>query len=171
MNYSEKWKIPLINASTETSVPKERKIEYVKVPNASLEMVTFLWSFPSFARALLDAKMSLDIVETHQTSKISKSGTARAIADKLGIPHAAIIDIRQKGIQRILSIPENILNKHASHFFTFVSKSGAVRIKVVTEVTDHATYAEGLLSIASKVLSEKERKRLSMGDNPVGMFL
>lgn len=50
LDYCEQHDVPLIIASTDVPDPADRQIKYIKVPNASRPMVTFLNSFASFAR-------------------------------------------------------------------------------------------------------------------------
>jgi len=156
LKYCERYNLPFINASTDLGdlKPKEPHCLFIDAPNASLPMVAFMQAFTGFAQTLLRQKMKLSIIESHQATKKSVSGTAKSIVQKLEISEEIIKFERDGERQLILGVPQEYLDSHAYHFFTFVGNG--VEIEVKTKIHGRRTYAEGLLAIASLALSLKD---------------
>ncbi len=146
------WKIPLIQGSTK--LEKEFDIHgemiVVNAPNLSIPMIRFLNAFPAFAFAI-KPKMAVNIIESHQLGKKDTSGTARLVANTLGIEEWTIKPVRDVGVQRLLGVPEEHLNGHAYHDFIF--RDSSVEIKVSTKIHGRKTYAEGALAVAEAITS------------------
>lgn len=142
---SERGGIPIIQGTTKlTSDYVATSVPLIFAPNLSLPMVRFMTALPDFARQL---DMGLpEIFESHQQAKRDVSGTARSLARKLGVEQKDIIHVRNPSIQRHLGIPEEHLDGHAYHTFTFNYQG--VRIQVSTEIHGRRTYAEGTVHLA-----------------------
>jgi dihydrodipicolinate reductase len=150
----ERMRIPIIQGSTKLSVPipTDRDVTIINAPNLSLPMIRFVTAFPQLAQAIMPG-MQVRIVESHQSKKADTSGTARAVANALGISEAEISSIRDPGIQLARGIPEDHLGGHAFHDFIFTGEG--VKIRVSTEIVGRKTYAEGALTLAQALVDLK----------------
>lgn len=151
----ERMQIPLIQGSTKLKVPIpiDRNVVIINAPNLSLPMIRFLGAFQAFAEAIKPG-MEARIVESHQSTKVDKSGTARALAGALGIAESEIKSVRDPAIQLALGVPEGHLGGHAYHYFLFNGQE--IEIGISTKIHGRATYAEGALALAQVLANEEE---------------
>ncbi len=94
------------------------------------------------------------ITESHQAAKTTEAGTARNLAESLGIPAEEIVSVRDPGVQeRDLAIPAEHLSRHAFH--RIVIGDSAASITLESRVLGPAPYAAGLAEILRIVMGEE----------------
>ena len=114
------------------------------------------------------------VVESHQKTKADTSGTAKAVVETLkGLSDD---EFEVKDIEKIRTdeealafrVPEEHLNGHAYHRYTFTRPDGTVEFALEHNVCDRTVYAEGTADavkfLASKLRTEKEGKIFNMID-------
>ena len=117
---------------------------------------------------------SLEAVESHQSSKVDTSGTARDVVksfNRLGV------DFDEHRIQRIrdrprqldrMGVPEDALGGHAFHTYQLTSPDESVSFVFKHNVVGRSTYAEGtvdaLLFLQRQIQQGAEQKVYSMVD-------
>lgn len=120
------------------------------------------------------AGYSMEVIESHQRSKVDTSGTAKAIVSSfqgLGLE----FDVNQ--IQKIrdqraqvhdMHVPEEHIDGHAFHTYRLTSPDGSVRFEFQHNVCGRTIYAEGTvdatLFLHSKIQEAAERKVYDMVD-------
>ena len=90
----------------------------------------------------------LTIRESHQSAKLDTSGTARAMIgffNKLGMKYCEdeIIKHRKPNEQIELGVPEEHLNGHGWHTYTFSSADESIYIEITHNVNGRDIYAKG----------------------------
>jgi hypothetical protein len=83
------------------------------------------------------------ILESHQSTKTSKPGTAINFANSLGVGADRIISVRDPAAQEHeIGIPSAFLSRHAYHKNTI--RDANVSLSIETKVLGKASYASGL---------------------------
>lgn len=117
----------------------------------------------------------LQVTESHQSTKMDTSGTARAIIDsfrKLGLDYnieEEIVMIREPKRQiEEMKVPKEHLNGHAFHTYHVVSPDGMVHFEFQHNVCGRSIYAEGtvdaVLFLAKKIQERADKKLYNMID-------
>lgn len=157
-----KLRMPLIQGSTRLdkagasleALQRQHNLVVVNAPNLSLPMIRFLQAFPGFAKAI-NPGMRFHIAESHQIGKLDVSGTARAIAEKLG-HEGKITSCREQPDQvTLFGVPPEHLAGHAYHFFSFSGQG--VEIRISTKIHGRRTYAEGALTLATALANPRPK--------------
>ena len=103
------------------------------------------------------AGYTLDITESHQSTKADTSGTAKDILRNLGAlcpsggPGGAdftvgdVKKLRDAAAQRAWGVPEAHLKGHAFHTYTLTSADGSVQFQFKHNVCGRSTYADGVV--------------------------
>lgn len=148
--------VPVIQGSTKLStvIPDNHNNVIINAPNSSLPMVAFMQSFPDFALSMMK-HMNVSIAESHQAGKKDVSGTARALSKLIDFDEETIVSVRDRTTQLALGVPEEYLDGHAYHDFVFTGQG--VTIKVLTQVHGRATYAEGAIAVAERLVANPKR--------------
>lgn len=127
-----------------------------------------------FPAAFAGYKMT--VKESHQKTKADTSGTAKAIVESLkqlsnddGFSVADDIEmVRDDKESMEFGVPEEYLNGHAFHTYTFTSPDGTVQFQLQHNVVGRTVYAEGTADavkfLAAKVHEEEEGKIYNMID-------
>lgn len=120
------------------------------------------------------AGYQLQVMESHQSTKVDVSGTAKAIVQsfqKLGIDYneSKIKKIREKGPQlEVMSVPEEALAGHAFHTYDLTSPDGSVNLMFKHNVMGRSTYAEGtvdaVIFLHKKIQERAQQKVYNMID-------
>lgn len=115
---------------------------------------------------------SMTVAESHQSSKVDTSGTAKAIVasfQELGVQFAEeqIEMVRQPAEQTArMAVPEAHLLGHAFHTYELTSPDGMVQLKFEHNVCGRSIYAEGtvdaVLCLASKIKQGSSKKLYNM---------
>ena len=141
----------------------------VIAPNMAKPIVAFQAMMKYAADTFPDAfkEYSLDITESHQSTKKDTSGTAKAMVEyfnQLGIPFTkdSIRMIREPEAQRGARIPKEHLNGHGWHTYTLKSGDGNVLLKFTHNVNGRQVYADGTID-AIKFLYKNLDNPLSKG--------
>mmetsp|Transcript_4258 Transcript_4258/g.10944 ORF Transcript_4258/g.10944 Transcript_4258/m.10944 type:complete len:320 (-) Transcript_4258:187-1146(-) len=115
------------------------------------------------------AGYKLDVVESHQSTKVDTSGTAKDIVtsfNKLGMPceEDDIRKVREPAQQmQEMNVPEEYLNGHAFHTYTLTSDDGSVNFQFQHNVCGRRFYAEGSVDAAlflHKQMADKSQRKL-----------
>mmetsp|Transcript_4409 Transcript_4409/g.12723 ORF Transcript_4409/g.12723 Transcript_4409/m.12723 type:complete len:332 (-) Transcript_4409:463-1458(-) len=115
------------------------------------------------------AGYNLQVVESHQRSKVDTSGTAKAIIgsfQKLGVDfnESQIEKVRDKGRQLdMMGVPEANLDGHAFHTYSLTSPEGSVFFSFTHNVCGRDIYAEGSVDAAlflSQQIQAKSSKKI-----------
>lgn len=162
---------PIIQASTGQELPDDVPVPVIDAPNLALPIVNMLvYGFPILGEIL--GNISVSIVESHQSSKKSVPGTARSIAEVLGVSADQIESVRCPSVQRVLGVPEEHLDGHGYHWVNF---SGlGVDVSVTTSVNGREAYGLGALVLGKKLFSiwgDSERHALENGVYSLKEFL
>jgi len=121
------------------------------------------------------AGYKLEVVESHQSTKVDTSGTAKALVKSfqgLGMGDFAEEDIEKvrdrEGQLGRMNVPEEHINGHAYHTYTLTSPDGTVQFQFQHNVCGRRFYAEGtvdaLLFLKSRVEAGADQKVYSMRD-------
>ncbi|KAI5075708.1 hypothetical protein GOP47_0009784 [Adiantum capillus-veneris] len=120
------------------------------------------------------AGYKLKVTESHQSSKVDTSGTARAIVasfNKLGVSfedkEIEMVRNPQEQISK-MGVPEEHLKGHAFHTYSLTSPDGMVSFKFEHNVCGRSIYAQGTvdaaLFLARKVQEKATKKVYNMID-------
>jgi len=118
---------------------------------------------------------SLQITESHQSSKADTSGTAKKMVEYLNvlkggspITEEDIVKLRESDKQLAFGVPEGSLDGHAWHTYTLTSSDGSVIFEFKHNVCGRRTYAEGVVDavsfLAAKIEEASEQKVFNMID-------
>ncbi|MCO5607587.1 hypothetical protein L7F22_061784 [Adiantum nelumboides] len=120
------------------------------------------------------AGYKLKVTESHQSSKVDTSGTARAIVasfNKLGVSFKdEEIEMVRNPPEQIsrMEVPEEHLRGHAFHTYSLASPDGMVNFKFQHNVCGRSIYAQGtvdaVLFLARKVQEKATKKVYNMVD-------
>lgn len=157
IEYCELYNIPLINGSTrltceEPGVEECSGIRYINAPNTCVPLVRFMASLPDFFAYVSGKTLPIQVSESHQKGKPDTSGTARALARRLGVSEDSIHVERDP--QRQVDewhVPVEHLDGHAYHSFE-ISLGGQNAIEIQTRIHGRSAYAQGALEIAAALL-------------------
>lgn len=116
----------------------------------------------------------LDVVESHQSTKVDTSGTAKDIVtsfNKLGMPceEEDIRKVREvKQQMEEMNVPEEHLSGHAFHTYTLTSEDETVSFQFQHNVCGRRFYAEGsvdaALFLANQIAAKSDKKLFDMID-------
>ncbi|KAG0566757.1 hypothetical protein KC19_7G085800 [Ceratodon purpureus] len=116
----------------------------------------------------------LQVIESHQSTKVDTSGTAKAIISsfqKLGLDfdmeEIEMVRDSKRQIEE-MKVPEEHLNGHAFHTYRVVSPDGMVNFEFQHNVCGRSIYAEGavdaVLFLAKKIRERTDKKLYNMID-------
>ena len=97
---------------------------------------------------------TLEVVESHQSTKVDTSGTAKAIVEsfeKLGVADFSVGQIqkvREERAQVEMGVPHAHLSGHAFHTYRLVSPDGTVSFEFQHNVCGRTIYADGTVDAA-----------------------
>ena len=143
---------------------KGSSISAVIAPNMAKEIVAFQAMMQYAAETFPDvfSGYTLEIRESHQSTKPDTSGTARSMTeyfDKLGIPfdQKQIVMVRDPVEQLRMGVPEGDLSGHAWHTYTLRSADGTVLLSFTHNVSGREIYGGGTVD-AVRYLSRKRQE-------------
>ncbi|XP_008808387.2 probable 4-hydroxy-tetrahydrodipicolinate reductase 1, chloroplastic [Phoenix dactylifera] len=159
----------------------EREVLYKTVQDANVyavispqmgkQVVAFLAAMEIMAEEFPGAfsGYTLQVMESHQASKLDTSGTAKAVIScfqKLGVSFCLdqIQQIRDPKRQlEMVGVPEEHLSGHAFHMYHLTSPDETVSFEFQHNVCGRSIYAEGTIDAAiflSKKVQSKAQKRI-----------
>jgi len=145
--YCTKHKIPLIQASTGIVAPENPPFAYIEAPNLAMDVLRFVEAASLFKGA------AITLTESHQATKKSLPGTARLIAERLGIEK--IDSIRDPKVQKErFQLSEEELSSHAIHNLC-IERAG-VQIYLEVRITGLEPYVAGAKEILKLDLESLE---------------
>lgn len=153
INFCEKSRIPVIQASTNVEYKINRDILIVKAPNLSIHMIKFISSFTSFAESI-SKNLNIKFIESHQSNKKDVSGTAIKISKNIRFNQRNIKSIRNEFSQIKLGIPKKNLKGHAYHEISFFNKN--LEIKISTKILGREAYAQGAILLAKSLIKNRK---------------
>ncbi|KAG5021784.1 hypothetical protein JHK85_018126 [Glycine max] len=140
-------------------------------PQMGKQVVAFLAAMEIMAEQFPGAfsGYSLQVLESHQASKVDASGTAKAVIscfNKLGVSFdmdqiKLIRDPRQQ--LEMVGVPEEHLSGHAFHMYHLTSPDDTVTFEFQHNVCGRSIYAEGTVDAVlflAKKIETKDHKRL-----------
>ncbi|CAA2995800.1 4-hydroxy-tetrahydrodipicolinate reductase 2, chloroplastic-like [Olea europaea var. sylvestris] len=145
-------------------------------PQMGKQVVAFLAAMEIMAEQFPGAFSGyhLQVMESHQASKLDVSGTAKAIIScfqKLGVSFELdqVQLIRDPKLQiEMVGVPEEHIYGHAFHMYHLTSPDGTVSFEFQHNVCGRSIYAEGtvdaLLFLAKKVQSRANKRIYDMID-------
>ncbi|XP_047176284.1 4-hydroxy-tetrahydrodipicolinate reductase 2, chloroplastic-like [Vigna umbellata] len=145
-------------------------------PQMGKQVVAFLAAMEIMAEQFPGAfsGYSLQVLESHQASKVDASGTAKAVIscfNKLGVSFdmdqiKLIRDPRQQ--LEMVGVPEEHLSGHAFHMYHLTSPDDTVSFEFQHNVCGRSIYAEGtvdaVLFLAKKIEAKDEKRLYNMID-------
>lgn len=155
---------------------EESKVYAVISPQMGKQVVAFLAAMEIMAEQFPGAfaGYSLEVKESHQTSKVDTSGTAKAVIScfqKLGVSFELnqiqrIRDPRQQ--VDMVGVPEKYLSGHAFHLYNLTSPDKTVTLEFQHNVCGRTIYAEGTIDatlfLAKKVGLKADKRIYNMID-------
>ncbi|GMH11321.1 hypothetical protein Nepgr_013162 [Nepenthes gracilis] len=154
----------------------DSKVYAVISPQMGKQVVAFLAAMEIMAEQFPGAfaGYSLQVMESHQSSKIDTSGTAKAVVSslqKLGVDFDfdQIQKIRDPMQQiEMVCVPGEYLSAHAFHMYHLTSPDQTVSFEFQHNVCGRSIYAEGtvdaIIFLAKKVRSKAEKRIYNMID-------
>lgn len=156
---------------------QEAKAFAVIAPNMAKQIVAIQAGLEDLAAKFPGAfgGYKIKVTESHQKTKADTSGTAKAIVSSLkelsddgDFEVGDIEKIRGDEESMAFGVPEDGLNGHAFHTYTFTSPDGSVEFALQHNVVGRNVYAEGTADgikfLAAKLREEKEGRVFSMID-------
>ncbi|XP_038897260.1 4-hydroxy-tetrahydrodipicolinate reductase 2, chloroplastic isoform X2 [Benincasa hispida] len=154
----------------------DSKVYAVISPQMGKQVVAFLAAMEIMAEQFPGAfsGYSLEVMESHQTSKVDASGTAKAVIScfqKLGVSFdmdqiKLIRDPKQQ--IEMVGVPEEHLSGHAFHMYHLTSPDKTVSFEFQHNVCGRSIYAEGtvdaVLFLAKKIQSKADKRIYNMID-------
>ncbi|XP_062176808.1 4-hydroxy-tetrahydrodipicolinate reductase 1, chloroplastic-like [Alnus glutinosa] len=152
------------------------KVYAVISPQMGKQVVAFLAAMEIMAEQFPGAfsGYSLQVMESHQASKMDTSGTAKSVIScfqKLGVSFDVdqIQMIRDPRPQlEMVGVPEEYLSGHAFHMYHLTSPDQTVSFEFQHNVCGRSIYAEGtidaVLFLAKKVQSKADKRIYNMID-------
>ncbi|KAL2336121.1 hypothetical protein Fmac_010567 [Flemingia macrophylla] len=150
---------------------EDSKIYAVISPQMGKQVVAFLAAMEIMAEQFPGAfsGYSLQVLESHQASKVDASGTAKAVIscfNKLGVSFdmdqiKLIRDPRQQ--LEMVGVPEEHLSGHAFHMYHLTSPDDTVTFEFQHNVCGRSIYAEGTVDAVlflAKKIEQKDHKRV-----------
>ncbi|XP_057764570.1 4-hydroxy-tetrahydrodipicolinate reductase 1, chloroplastic-like [Salvia miltiorrhiza] len=154
----------------------DSKVYAVISPQMGKQVVAFLAAMEIMAEQFPGAFSGYDlqVMESHQASKLDVSGTAKAVIScfqKLGaeFEEEQVQLIRDPKLQvQMVGVPEEYLAGHAFHMYHLTSPDGTVSFEFQHNVCGRSIYAEGtvdaILFLAKKVRSKADKRIYDMID-------
>ena len=107
---------------------------------------------------------SIEMTESHQSTKTSEAGTAYSLANSLNFPTDKIVSIREPNKQlNEIAIPQEYLGRHAYH--KIIIKDGNDEVTIETKVLGHDSYVNGVQKTIEAVLNNDfDKKRYTILD-------
>lgn len=143
--------IPVIQASTgidNSYLPTPLKIAIIDAPNLAIPIVKFMYALEQIAP--LFREYEILISESHQASKKTIPGTARAFASALGVPDEQIRSVRDVATQQSeFNVPESALKGHAIHRIEIEGQG--VHLSLGTRILGRNAYCHGVIALASVI--------------------
>lgn len=150
IEYCSDTETPLLFLSSGIPVDTlaERNFPVVKVPNAALGVIDYLQRVETAARTDYSGWQAT-IIEHHQEAKADTSGTAKKLADMLGIGYENIISVRNfKQSQEEYGIPDSSRDGYAVHSVVFTNPAtGETSDAFEVVVRGREVYAAGVMDI------------------------
>ncbi|GMY33013.1 4-hydroxy-tetrahydrodipicolinate reductase 2, chloroplastic-like isoform X1 [Fagus crenata] len=155
---------------------EDSKVYAVISPQMGKQVVAFLAAMDIMAEQFPGAfsGYSLQVMESHQASKVDTSGTAKAVVScfqKLGVSFDVdeIQMIRDPKPQlEMVGVPEEHLPGHAFHMYHLTSPDQTVSFEFQHNVCGRSIYAEGtvdaVIFLAKKVQSKEDKRIYNMID-------
>ncbi|XP_027335507.1 4-hydroxy-tetrahydrodipicolinate reductase 2, chloroplastic-like [Abrus precatorius] len=155
---------------------EDSKIYAVISPQMGKQVVAFLAAMEIMAEQFPGAfsGYSLQVLESHQASKVDASGTAKAVIscfNKLGVSFDMdqIKFIRDPKQQiEMVGVPEEHLSGHAFHMYHLTSPDGTVTFEFQHNVCGRSIYAEGtvdaVIFLAKKIEAKDDKRVYNMID-------
>lgn len=139
----------LIELSTSSRLKTEEiAFPAVVCPNVNILILRFMLMIKKCGHLLKSHKIT--ILESHQSSKTSKPGTAMNLAASLGVRDDEIQSVRDPDVQeRELGIPSEHLARHAYHRIEIAEENAALKFEA--KVLGQSAYAGGLGKIIEGV--------------------
>jgi 4-hydroxy-tetrahydrodipicolinate reductase len=118
---------------------------------------------------------TLNVVESHQRTKVDTSGTAKAVVESMR--RMCLDSFKDSDIERVrdtsqqidrMGVPESALSGHAFHTYTLTSPDGSVTLEFKHNVVGRVVYAEGTVDacifLAKQIEGGAEKKVYNMID-------
>lgn len=155
---------------------EDSKVYAVISPQMGKQVVAFLAAMEIMAKQFPGAfsGYTLEVVESHQSTKLDTSGTAKAVIScfqKLGVSfdldEVRLIRDPKVQIEKV-GVPEEHINGHAFHLYHLRSPDGTVNFEFQHNVCGRSIYAEGAIDaalfLAKKIQSKADKKIYDMID-------
>ncbi|PQP96335.1 4-hydroxy-tetrahydrodipicolinate reductase 2 chloroplastic [Prunus yedoensis var. nudiflora] len=155
---------------------EDSQVYAVISPQMGKQVVAFLAAMEIMAEQFPGAfsGYSLQVMESHQASKVDTSGTAKAVIScfqKLGVSfdmeQVQLIRDPQQQLEMV-GVPEEHLSGHAFHMYHLSSPDETVSFEFQHNVCGRSIYAEGTIDsvifLAKKVHSKAEKRLYNMID-------
>lgn len=155
---------------------EDSKVYAIISPQMGKQVVAFLAAMEIMSEQFPGAfsGYSLQVMESHQASKLDTSGTAKAVIScfqKLGVSFELdqIQKIRDPRLQvEMVGVPEEHLSGHAFHMYHLTSPDETVSFEFQHNVCGRSIYAEGTIDaaifLAKKVQSKADKRIYNMID-------
>ena len=145
ISFCSKNKSLLIELSTSSHLRTEEiTFPAIVCPNANILILKFMLMIKK-CRQLFE-NYEKTILESHQSRKTSKPGTAINLAESLGLQEDEINSVRDPDVQeKELGIPQEHLNRHAYHRIEIAEEN--VVLNFEAKVLGQSAYANGLAKI------------------------
>ncbi|KAM1201083.1 hypothetical protein FF1_017396 [Malus domestica] len=155
---------------------EDSKVYAVISPQMGKQVVAFLAAMDIMAEQFPGAfsGYSLQVMESHQASKVDASGTAKAVIScfqKLGVSfdmeQIQLIRDPQQQLE-LVGVPEEHLSGHAFHMYHLTSPDKTVSFEFQHNVCGRSIYAEGTIDavifLANKIHSKADKRIYNMMD-------
>lgn len=155
---------------------EEAKLYAVISPQMGKQVVAFLAAMDIMSKQFPGAfsGYTLEVLESHQSTKLDTSGTAKAVIScfqKLGVSfdldEVQLIRDPKQQIE-LVGVPEEHLNGHAFHMYHLTSPDGTVSFEFQHNVCGRSIYAEGAIDaalfLAKKIQGKADKKIYDMID-------
>jgi 4-hydroxy-tetrahydrodipicolinate reductase len=148
----------------------------VIAPQMGKQVVAFQATMQNMAQNFPGAfeGYTLEVIESHQRSKVDTSGTAKAIVESFqglglsfNVNQIKKVRVRQAQVND-MHVPEDHIDGHAFHTYRLTSPDGTVSFEFQHNVCGRTIYAEGTvdatLFLHSKIQEGADRKVYDMVD-------
>eukprot|EP00897_Mesotaenium_endlicherianum_P000576 jgi/Mesen1/10519/ME000083S10015 len=148
----------------------------VIAPQMGKQIVAFLASMEALADSCPGAftGYTLKVVESHQSSKVDTSGTAKEVVkcfQRLGLDFSfdqiELVREPEEQMSR-MGVPEEYLKGHAYHTYSLLSPDGTVSFQFQHNVCGQSIYAQGVvdavLFLSKKIAAKSDKKLFNMID-------
>ncbi len=148
----------LIDLSTSSYMRNEGiAFPVIVCPNANILVLKFMLMIKKCGQLFGGYKTTL--LESHQSSKTSKPGTAINLAKSLGLQEDKINSVRDPDVQeKDLGIPQEHLSRHAYHRIEIAEEN--VALKFESRVLGQSAYANGLEKIIEGISGKMLEPRI-----------